>query len=137
MDNENVTILKQAYAMWNDSKADSVGHWLELMADDVKLRSLGAGAPGLEFSKTCGCKDDVLNYFKMLGGEWEMIHYTVDEYIAQGDRVVMVGHCGWTNKKTGKVVETPKVDIIRMKDAKIVEFLELYDTAQVQAATRA
>ena len=35
--------------------------------------------------------------------------------------------------KTGKIVETPKVDIITMEDSKIVDFFELYDTAKALA----
>ena len=65
-----------------------------------------------------------------------MIHYTVNEYIAQGDRVVAVGHCKWRHRKTGRDVETPKVDIITMKDSKMVDFYELYDTAKAIACSQ-
>lgn len=125
----NVDILKEAYALWNDSKAESVAHWLNMIDENVHWRSLAGGADGMEFTGECCNKKEVENYFNHLGGEWSMNHYTVDEFIAQDDRVVMVGSCGWTNKKTDKSIDTPKVDIIRMKDSKIVDFYELYDTA--------
>jgi ketosteroid isomerase-like protein len=63
-----------------------------------------------------------------------MIEYRVDHFVAQGDRVVMVGHCSWRAKRTGKVVATPKVDTWRFANGKAVEFYEFYDTAQVHAA---
>ena len=63
-----------------------------------------------------------------------MISYVVDEYIAQGERVVAVGSTSWTNKKTGKTASTPKVDIWRMRNGKAVEFMEYYDTANLIAA---
>ena len=44
-----------------------------------------------------------------------MKHYTVEEYIAQGDVVVARGSTAWTNKKTGKVADTPKIDFWRFK----------------------
>lgn len=66
-----------------------------------------------------------------------MNYYTVDEFIAQGDRVVMVGRCGWRNKKSGATIDTPKVDILTIRDSRIVDFFELYDTAKVLAAARA
>jgi len=133
---DNVQTLREAYQLWNDSKADSVGHWLELIADDVKWNSIADGAPGMEFTRACNCKADVQRYFADLGSQWEMIHYTVDEFIAQGDRVVMLGSCGWRGRRSGVVVETPKADIIRMKNSKIVEFYEFYDTAKTLAAAR-
>ena len=133
---ENVETLRRAYALWNDSKADSVDHWLNLIADDVKWRSLAAGATGMEFTRDYDSKADVQRYFADLGSQWAMNYYTVEEFIAQGDRVVMVGRCGWRNKKTGATVDTPKVDILKMQDSRIVEFFELYDTAKVLAAAR-
>ena len=133
---ENLSTLKNAYRMWDESKADSVEHWMNLIADDVCWKSLGDGADGLEFSQACNCKHDVERYFSKLAAEWEMLHYTVDEFISQGDRIVVLCRCGWRNKRTGKVVETPKADIIRMRDGKIVEFSEFYDTAKAMEGSR-
>jgi ketosteroid isomerase-like protein len=134
---ENVEILRHAYELWNDTKADSVRHWLDLIADDVKWRSLAAGETGMEFTRDYDNKAGVERYFADLGSQWSMNYYTVDEFIAQGDRVVMVGRCGWRNKKTGATVATPKVDILTIRDSRIVDFFELYDTAKVLAAARA
>jgi len=41
---KHVELLKAAYQKWHDSKAGSVDYWLGLMTDDIKFRSLGAGA---------------------------------------------------------------------------------------------
>ena len=63
-----------------------------------------------------------------------MLDYVTVHYIAQDDRVVVLGHCAWKFKQTGKIVETPKADSWRFKDGKAVEYYEFYDTAQVHAA---
>jgi ketosteroid isomerase-like protein len=63
-----------------------------------------------------------------------MIHYTVEEFIAQGDAVFMRGSTARRNKRTGRTAETPKVDFWRFRDGKAVEFYEYYDTARVIAA---
>ena len=131
----NVAILKEAYQYWNDNREQAFGKWMDLMSDDIKLESIADGAKGMEFTRCCNGKDDVLRYFQELTAEWEMIHYTVKEYIAQRDRVVAIGSCGWRNRKTGKEVDTPKADIIRMKDSKIVDFYEFYDTAKAISAS--
>jgi uncharacterized protein len=62
-----------------------------------------------------------------------MIQYKIDEYIAQGDRVVAVGSCAFRNKRTGKVLDTPKADFHKFRKGKICEFFEFYDTAQAIA----
>jgi len=80
-------------------------------------------------------RDALRDYFAGLTRDWEMIEYVADEFVAQGDRVVMLGRCSWRFKKTGKVVSTPKVDVWMMANSKAVAFFEYYDTAQVHAAT--
>ena len=129
----HVSLLKEAYKKWHETKAGSVEHWLELMTDDIQFHSLGSGAPKMEFTRTSTCKEEVKDYFSQLTSEWEMIHYTIDEYIAQGDRVVALGRCGFRNKRTGKVLETPKADFHRFRNGKMCEFFEFYDTAQLIA----
>jgi len=62
--------------------------------------------------------------------------HDMDEFIAQGDRVVVVGRVAWRNRQTGKTVDTPKVDVWRIRDGKAVDFVEFYDTARSLEAAR-
>ena len=73
-------------------------------------------------------------YFDGLLSGWTMVHYTMDEYIAQGDAVCARGSTAWINKSTGKKAETPKVDFWRFRDGKAIEFYEYFDTACVADA---
>ena len=84
----------------------------------------------MEFTHSSTCKEEVKHYFSQLTREWEMIHYTIDEYIAQGERVVALGNCSFRHKQTGKVLDTPKADFHKFRAGKICEFFEFYDTAQ-------
>jgi ketosteroid isomerase-like protein len=131
----NVEMLRTLYARWHDSRGADVASWLECMADTVDWRSLAEGAAGMEFTQRAVGKDDVRGYFELLGRDWEMQSYTVDHFVAQGDRVVMLGRCAWKHRATGKFVDTPKADAITLADGKIVGFMEYYDTAQALAAT--
>jgi ketosteroid isomerase-like protein len=128
-ESENVALLKDAYQRWYDTKAASVDHWLSLMTDDVQFRSLAAGAKAMQFTRTSTCKDHVKEYFAGLTAEGEMIDYRVDEYIAQGDRVVALSQVSFKHKKTGKILVTPKADFHKFRGGKICEFFEFYDTA--------
>src|SRR5581483_9450408 len=114
----NIAVLKNAYQQWHDSKGASVRHWLDIMTDDVKFRSLAEGTRPMEFTRASKSKDEV------------------EGYIAQGDRVVALAHCSFRHKQTGKVLETPKADFHKFRGGKICEFFEFYDTAQALAAAR-
>ena len=131
---DNVAIVREAYELWGDSKAGSIDHWMGLMADEVDWRSLAEGAAGLEFTRGASSKAQVRAYFEGLVRDWEMLSYVADEFVAQGSRVVMLGHCTWKHRATGKVVAMPKADALRLRDGKIVAFMEYYDTAQAMAA---
>ena len=131
---QNVAILKEAYERWHETKGGSVDHWLSIMEDNIIFNSLAQGTQGAEFTRQSTCKADMQGYFEGLLGQLEMIHYHVDEYIAKDNNVVVIGNTKWKNRKTGKFVDTPKVDVIKMKDGLMTEFSEYYDTAALVAA---
>jgi len=71
-----------------------------------------------------------------LTSEFAMDHYTVEQYVCDGDTIVAIGTTAWRNKATGKPVETPIVTVWRFQNGKVVAFFEYYDTAKlVEAAT--
>jgi uncharacterized protein len=133
---DDVTKLKNAYRHWNETKGKDTSMWIDLFAPNVRLRSLAGGRPGLEFTMECNSTDDVKRYFAGLTSEWEMIHYTTDQFAVDGDRVVMLGSTSWKHRRTARVFDTPKADLIVFRGGRIVEFFEFYDTEMVLAAAR-
>jgi ketosteroid isomerase-like protein len=63
-----------------------------------------------------------------------MVNFDMNDFVADGDRVVVIGRVAWRNKVTGKVADTPKVDIWRFRDGKAIDYAEFYDTARAFAA---
>lgn len=132
----NVNTLRNGFAEWHTTRGASVDNWMNLIADEVRWQTLGAAAAGDKFAKGCSSKSEVKRYFEELGTSWAMLGYKMDEFIAQGDRVVAVGNVSWRHRATGNEVNTPLVNVIRMRDGKIVDFMEFYDTAAAMAGTR-
>ena len=131
---KNVGRLEDAYARWNDTRGGSVDYWLTLVDDNIQFGSLAQSAPQMPFATSYDGGLSLRKYFEGLLAEWEMIHYTVDEFVAEGETVVMRGHCAWRHKRTGKEVATPKLDFWRFRDGKAIEFYEYFDTARAFAA---
>jgi hypothetical protein len=96
--------------------------------------SLANGAEPTPYLGAYRSRDELRAYFDGISRDWEMMEFAVENFVAQGDRVVMLGRCAWRYRKTDRVVWTAKVDSWRFVDGKAVEFFEFYDTAQVQAA---
>lgn len=130
----NVEVLKEAYRQWHESRGGSVDHFISVVDENVSFGSLPRGAAPMQFASQYDNREVLRGYFKGLLEQWSMNFYDVKQFIAQGDMVVMQGVCSWTNKATGKICETPKVDIWRFRDGKAIEFYELFDTAAAFAA---
>src|SRR5262245_52410194 len=133
----NVAKLKEAYARWSDTKGHSADHWMGLVADDIQFGSLAQGAPRVTFLKSYSNRDALADYFAAVLVDWEMIHFTPGEFVAQDDRVVMRGSMAWRNKHTGRTVETPKVDYGRFAGGKAVESYDYQAPPRVSGAARA
>jgi ketosteroid isomerase-like protein len=134
IEGDNVALLKETYSQWTSQKGASFECWMNIIADDISLTSLADGAPEMAFTARRNGKAEILSYHEELARDWEMVFQEMDEFIAQGDRVVVIGRMAWRNRATGKVVETPKLDVWRLQDGKAVNFVEFYDTAATAAA---
>ncbi|HVL14516.1 MAG TPA: nuclear transport factor 2 family protein [Gemmata sp.] len=131
---ELVAKIRAAYKRWHDTRGHSVADWTDLMADDVKIRSVADGADGMKFSAPRDGIDAATGYFSALADEWEMIHHTVEELLVDGDRVAAFGRCAFKNLRTGKTADTPFAHRWRLRDGRIAEYFEIYDTAKAFAA---
>lgn len=70
----NVDRLKAAYKMWHDSKGMSQSAWLDLMADNVSIRSMAGPGPGLEFAAARHSKAETVGYLTAITKDWSMVH---------------------------------------------------------------
>jgi hypothetical protein len=129
---DHVVRLKQAYADWKASGGANVDQWLSIMAPDGKIGSLAGGAPGAEFTRGGEGHGAVREYLEQLFAGWEMLEYDMDDYVVDGDRVVVLGEVAFRNRDDARMVRTPKADIWRFRGDMAVEFYEFYDTAQVR-----
>lgn len=134
-EDRNVQTLQRTYASWHETKGDP-NVWLDILADNVDWGSLADGKPGMEFTKPRASKQEVIGYFEELLNDWSMDFYHINEYVAQGDRVVALGECSWTHKRTGKTATIPKVDVFLFEDGKVTQFMEHYDTYTAIMASR-
>ncbi len=130
----NVAILSEGYRRWSDSKGASADHWISICDQNIRFGSIAEPLEAVAYMGSYRSRDELGQYFTGIRRDWEMLEYRVDHFDAQGDRVVMLGHCSWRAKGSGQVVSTPKADSWRFAGGKAVEFYEYFDTAQVMQA---
>ena len=130
----NVALLKQAYKSWGDTLGASVDQWMTICSENIQFGSLAQAPAGAQYFTEYGSRDALKEYFAGLERDWQMIEYAAEHFVAQGDRVVMLGHCKWRHRTQDVEVDTPKADSWRIVNGKAVEFFEYYDTAKVLSA---
>jgi ketosteroid isomerase-like protein len=133
----HVAVLREAYRQWHATKGGSVRHWLDLMTDDVSFRSLSGGSrqgeSAMGFNHENGSPAAVEAYFAAMANEWEMVRFEPVDFIAQGDRVAVLGDCAWKSKRTGRIAESPFAQFFTFRDGRITAIVEMFDTATAVA----
>jgi hypothetical protein len=76
---------------------------------------------------------DVEAYFAAMANEWEMVRFEPRDFIAQGDRVAVLGDCAWRSKRTGGIAESPFAQFFTFRDGRIAAIVEMFDTATAVA----
>jgi uncharacterized protein len=120
--------LRQGYALWTESGGTRSDQWIELLSDAIEMRSVLSPDLPDDLAAHRRSLSGALEYFQTVARDWEMLDFTVERFVDGGDDVVMVGRCAWRNRTTGRIVDTPKVDVWRFEDGKAVSFLEMFDS---------
>jgi ketosteroid isomerase-like protein len=120
--------LAHAYAQWHETKGASAELFVDLMAEDVVLRTALAPDDLHPMAQDRVGREHARDYLNSLALNLEMIAFPTEELVVQGDTVVWIGSCHWRDRRTGREANTPKVDVWRFREGKAVEALEMFDT---------
>ena len=120
----NVDTLKQGYEAFGRGDLEGAA---ENFSDDIRWENPEASQ--VPNSGVTQGKDQVKALFADLGNYWESFSLTADEFIEQGDNVVVLSHAEAKAKETGNEVKLPFVHIWRFSDGKATEVQALTDTA--------
>jgi ketosteroid isomerase-like protein len=131
MSDQNVTLVQQAYAAFGRGDVDGI---LATLADNISWEPvIGASEHVPTAGKRLG-KAAVREFFRILDQSETFDTFEPKEYIAQGDRVVVLGHYAGKTKTTGRPMASDWVMIFRCQDGKITDFREFADSAALNAA---
>ena len=127
--------VAEAYRTWRESRGSNVDEVIEMMADEIEMRSiLDPGLPD-DLAADRKTREEARQYFEILTRDWEMIDYPEEKIVADGDTVVWIGRCHWRHKPTGREINSPKVDIWTFRNGKAVKFMEMFDSLGFASTT--
>jgi ketosteroid isomerase-like protein len=129
---DNVRLIKEQYAAFQRGDLQSV---LDTMTDDIEWITPGPQA-FLPLAGNRRGREEVTQFFSILSDTNEYSLFEPLEFIAQGDRVVVLVKAQGTVKATGYSIEAEMVHLFTVRDGKVERFREFYDTAAILDAYR-
>jgi ketosteroid isomerase-like protein len=128
---QNKQAVQEAYRMYQNGDVASI---VERCHDDCEWTSPDSDL--IPMSGPFHGKPGVADYFIRLGSAMQATRFEPREFIAEGDKVVVIGQATWQVKATGRSFDTPWVHVFTMRDGKIASFEAFGDTAAGERAFR-
>ena len=125
----NISLLKQAYAAYDKGDIQTL---LGLLAQDIEWEL--PEVEGIPFTGKRHGVDQVAQFFRTLADCQEPREFKPDQFIAQGDQVVVLGHATFAVKATGAEFSGDWCHVFRVAGGKIASFKEYDDTHQAAQA---
>jgi ketosteroid isomerase-like protein len=129
---QNLDIVRRGYEAFGRGDLDTL---LGLMDENVEWRT--PGPPELPTAGMRRGREQVDAFFATLNELVEVQRFEPQRFIADGDRVVVLGEDSAKVNATGKVLDESWVHVFTIRDGRIVAFQEYLDTSALVAELNA
>lgn len=120
----NTQIVQALYTYFGEGNLPAI---LDLLTDDIKWTCPGP-TDILPYTGVFNGKQGVGEFFKQISENKEFPKFEPREFIAEGDTVVTLGYWDAKSKKTGKAYSGDWAMAFYLRDGKIYEHREYYDS---------
>ena len=119
-------------SLYEAFRRGDVQYILDRCTDDVEW--ITEGPSTIPYAGRYLGRAEVASFFEALGATQSDPRLTTDKVIAQGDLVVTVGRYSATIQATGKRADSALAHVFTIRDGKVSQFLDFFDTAAFAAA---
>jgi uncharacterized protein len=105
---------------------------LDRLSDEIEWRI--AAPSELPYTGIHRGREEVAKFFQSFGQAAEFEEFEPREYLAKGDKVVVLGHERQRIKASGRVVETDWAMVFALRDGRITRFRNFVDSHSVSSA---
>jgi uncharacterized protein len=129
---DNTRLVMQAYDKFRNGDIPGL---VNLFSEDIEW--ILDRVENVPFSGERHGKAEVGQFFSTLDESQHPLQFEPQEYIAQDDKVVALGHYTWTVKQTDRVFESDWAHVFTVQNGKIARFREYADTLAAHQAYQA
>jgi ketosteroid isomerase-like protein len=127
----NIEILKDTYAAFGRGDVAAI-----LRDVDPNIEWDVAGPKEIPWAGSSRGHDGVTKFFATIDAEAEVQSFEPQNFIADGDKVVVLGSEKIRSKRTGRTYEANWAHVFTVVGGKIVKFREYTDTSAIASAFR-
>jgi hypothetical protein len=126
MSQQNTDLVRQIYAAFGKGDLDGL---LALLDADIEWKT--PGGPDLPLAGVRRGRDQVREFFRTLVELVDFEDFKTEHFIAEGDRVVVLGLDTIKVKATGKSLTEPWAHVFTIRNGKVASFQEYLDSAAI------
>ena len=128
----NIDVIRQVYHAFVNGDSQGL---LSYMAHDIAWEV--PEVPNLPFAGKRRGREQVSEFFRTVAAHQQIRDFRPGEFIAQGDRVVVLGHYEWTVRANGADWGSDWMHVFTVRDGKVTAFREQSDTHRAVEAYQA
>lgn len=127
----NTKVVQDAYAAFGRGDIPAL---LGYLTDDVSWQPVIGTSAQVPFSGRRKGKAAVADFFRIVAEAEDFQQFEPREFVAQGDKVVAIGHYKATSKSTRKSFEADFVMVFALRNGQVYDFREFTDSAAIDAS---
>jgi ketosteroid isomerase-like protein len=125
----NTDITKEIFARFGRGDVPAI---LELLHDDVVIEFYGPST--IPYAGTYRGRSEARRFFETVLASVDIHEFEPQQFIADGDAVVVTGHLRLTARATGGSIESDFAHVITLRDGKWLRFRDFMNTAVADSA---
>jgi ketosteroid isomerase-like protein len=129
---ENSALVQQGYKLLSQGDIPGV---LKLMSPNVTWELVKV--ENVPFTGKFQGVEGVGRFFSALAGAIDILSFEPREFIAQGNKVIVLGENRFRVKEQKEEFDSKWVDVLTVENGKITSYEQFGDTAQLERAFRA
>lgn len=127
---ENVKIVQEGYRLFLSGDIENL---MPHYSEDVEYIVPGPSDLSPIAGRYVG-KEQVKQFYSKVGATFEFSEFQPQEMIAQGDKVIVLGHYRGKTRSSGQPLNIQWIHVFQLRDGKVNRFQIYEDTATVVAA---
>jgi ketosteroid isomerase-like protein len=130
---QQIEMVKKAYAAFGRGDVPGI---LECLTDDIAWEPIYGAGPHVPHAGRRQGKREVTEFFRLLADSTDFQSFEPREFFENANAVVVLGSYTATSKATANQISSDWAMIIRFRDGLVAHFMELTNSAALDAAYR-